>query len=71
MQETINSFLQHLVVERGFSHNTLEAYRNDLNQFMQYVRAKVPSLNGAGTWSQVDMKLLTEYVFDLRGNICP
>jgi integrase/recombinase XerD len=67
MQETINSFLQHLVVEKGFSPNTLEAYRNDLNQFMEYVRAKVPSPNGAGTWSQVDMKLLTEYVFDLRG----
>jgi integrase/recombinase XerD len=67
MQETINSFLHHLVVEKGFSPNTLEAYRNDLGQFMEYVRAKVPSPNGAGTWSQVDVKLLTEYVFDLRG----
>ncbi|MBM3924876.1 MAG: site-specific tyrosine recombinase XerD [SAR202 cluster bacterium] len=67
MQETVNSFLHHLVVEKGFSPNTLEAYRNDLNQFMEYVRGKVPSPNGAGTWSQVDMKLLTEYVVDLRG----
>ena len=47
MQETINSFLNHLVVERGFSHNTLEAYRNDLYQFMDYMKMKKSSLNGS------------------------
>src|SRR5918996_2988807 len=28
MKESINSFLQHLIVEKGFSRNTLEAYRD-------------------------------------------
>ena len=67
MKEPINSFLNHLVVERGFSHNTLEAYRNDLYQFVDYVRGKLPEANGAQSWRQVDINLLTDYVFNLRG----
>ena len=67
MQETINSFLNHLVVERGFSHNTLEAYRNDLYQFMDYMKTKKSSLNGSQNWDMVNINILTDYVFDLRG----
>ena len=63
MHEPINSFLHHLVVERGFSHNTLEAYRNDLYQLMTYVKGKLPSANGASTWGHIGAELLTEYVF--------
>ena len=67
MHEPINSFLHHLVVERGFSHNTLEAYRNDLYQLMTYVKGKLPSANGASTWGHIGAELLTDYVFSLRG----
>ncbi len=67
MQEPIDSFLNHLVVEKGFSHNTLEAYRNDLYQFFSYVEGNLPSVNGASTWQQVDLAMLTNYVFSLRG----
>ncbi|HZA22889.1 MAG TPA: site-specific tyrosine recombinase XerD [Dehalococcoidia bacterium] len=68
MKESINSFLQHLIVEKGFSRNTLEAYRNDLNQFKDFVQER---LNGAASesnpWQQVDLGLLNEYIADLRG----
>jgi len=67
MQELINSFLNHLVVERGFSHNTLDAYRNDLYQFVDYVKMKSASENGSLSWKDIDINLLTDYVFDLRG----
>ena len=67
MHEPINSFLHHLVVERGFSHNTLDAYRNDLYQLVDYVKVKLPSINGASTWNHVGIDLLTDYVFSLRG----
>lgn len=67
MKEPINSFLNHLVVERGFSHNTLDAYRNDLYQFMAYVKGTLTETNGAQSWQHVDINLLTDYVFDLRG----
>ena len=82
MKEHVDSFLNHLVVEKGFSANTLEAYRNDLSQFISYVEgklsdAKAPaSASGPGKgvedssiakgWGQVDLGLLTDYVSSLR-----
>ncbi len=37
MQREIQSFLEFLAVERGFSGNTIEAYRNDLTQFRDFL----------------------------------
>lgn len=37
MQREIQSFLEFLAVEKGFSSNTIEAYRNDLNQFRDFL----------------------------------
>ncbi|MBO55550.1 MAG: tyrosine recombinase XerD [Dehalococcoidia bacterium] len=67
MDALVTSFLQHLVVEKGFSTNTLEAYRNDLTQFEDYTResSKI-STNGHVEWSAVDIGLLNEYINDLR-----
>jgi integrase/recombinase XerD len=68
MEDSVNSFLQHLVVEKGFSRNTLEAYRNDLSQFEGFVRERRQgSINGEGPWLSVDLNLLNEYIADLRG----
>ena len=38
MDKEITSFLQHLVVEKGFARNTTEAYRNDLSQFWDFLK---------------------------------
>ena len=68
MDHAINSFLQHLIVEKGFSHNTSEAYRNDLNQFWEFLQER---RNGAAIgdypWASVDLDLLNEYIGNLRG----
>ena len=65
MKESIESFLNHLVVEKGFSRNTLEAYRNDLGQFLTYVEGRA---NGTPmAWDKVDLSLLVDYVSSLRG----
>ena len=45
MREHVDSFLNHLVVEKGFSWNTLEAYRNDLYQLINYLQEWTPSTN--------------------------
>jgi integrase/recombinase XerD len=37
MQQDIQSFLEFLSVEKGFSQNTIEAYRNDLEQFHEFL----------------------------------
>jgi integrase/recombinase XerD len=38
MDRTISSFLEHLIVEKGFSRNTSDAYRNDLGQFWDFLQ---------------------------------
>ena len=37
----IKEFLQHLVVEKNFSQNTLDAYKSDLAQFHDFVSGKI------------------------------
>ena len=78
MDRTISSFLQHLIVEKGFSRNTSDAYRHDLGQFWEFIqdqsnRDKHTNSNGSGSenanqvWSAVDINVLNEYIEDLRG----
>ena len=68
MDQAINSFLQHLLVEKGFSPNTSEAYRNDLNQFWDFLQERRNgSTNGAYPWESVSLDLLNDYVNNLRG----
>lgn len=68
MDHEITSFLQHLIVEKGLSPNTSEAYRNDLNQFWDFLQER---RNGAAVgqypWTSVDLSLLNDYIVDLRG----
>ncbi len=68
MDQTIKSFLQHLVVEKGFSRNTIEAYRNDLTQFCDFLqRPHNGSSGGEYPWPTVDLEILNHYIADLRG----
>ena len=67
MEDSISSFLQHLIVEKGFSRNTWEAYRNDLEQFEQFLEERLNGqAAGGGPWLAVDLNLLNQYIADLR-----
>ena len=81
MDRTISSFLQHLIVEKGFSRNTSDAYRNDLGQFWEFLQDNTNghsngngngdgsnngSPNGGFIWSTVDINVLNKYIEDLR-----
>lgn len=78
MDRTISSFLQHLIVEKGFSRNTSDAYRNDLGQFWDFLQDTTNGGNGNGNdslngspnggfiWSTVDINVLNKYIEDLR-----
>ncbi len=61
MQEYIDSFLDHLMVQLGYSQNTLAAYRNDLGQFAEH-------LTGAGRqrWAEVGESTIAGYLSQLR-----
>ena len=68
MEKAIEGFLQHLVVEKGFSQNTLDAYRNDLGQFDGFVRERLKlTADREDVWQSVDLDLLNDYIADLRG----
>ena len=68
MQKAIEDFLQHLVVERGFSQHTLDAYRNDLGQFADFLKGRLGADGESDdVWQRVDLDLLNDYIADLRG----
>ena len=68
MDKEITSFLKHLIVEKGFSRNTTEAYRNDLSQFLLFLQQQQHcSANDTNPWDRVDLDVLNAYIEDLRG----
>ena len=67
MDNGIASFLSSLSVEKGFSKNTLEAYKNDLNQFAEFVREQTGKGDGAHFgWDIADRSLLMNYLVSLK-----
>lgn len=65
MKESIDSFLSFMTVERGVSPNTLVAYRNDLNQLVEYLKSQNIGKNCDG-WNQVDEQVLASYLLQLH-----
>ncbi len=53
---TTNEFLGYLKVEKGYSEKTIEAYRNDLNQFFSYTNKKITSI------SSIDKETISDYI---------
>jgi len=61
MQESIQKFLNFLVVEKGYAENTIAAYQNDLNQFCQYLRTG-QAVKEPESWVQVDPSSVVNYI---------
>jgi len=66
MKEGIQSFLNHLSIEKGFSTNTVEAYRNDLLQLTDFVNRRAEVEGFKPQWSAVDRNMLISYILDLK-----
>ncbi len=69
MQPTVDRFLEALVTERGFSQNTVSAYRNDLVQFVGYLVSPPieDHLRPAEGWAELTDAHLNTYLLHLRG----
>lgn len=68
MEDHIERFLAALQAERGFSLNTVSAYRNDLRQFVAYLR-NIPAedhIESIEAWEQLSNDLLNAYSVFLR-----
>ncbi|MFC2037351.1 site-specific tyrosine recombinase/integron integrase [Chloroflexota bacterium] len=61
MREQIVEFLEYITVEKGYSENTLAAYRNDLTQFADFLEKR-----NVG-WEQVDQNTILDYIMFMKG----
>jgi integrase/recombinase XerD len=65
MDEQVQHFLTFMSVEKGSATNTISAYRNDLEQFRQFVDVRCSNGTHA-RWNDVDPEVLQGYVKHLR-----
>jgi integrase/recombinase XerD len=66
----IEAFLHYMSAERGASKNTIDAYRNDLTRFAEFVSDHVPA-NSNGTGPEVTAitrELITQYILWLKNS---
>jgi integrase/recombinase XerD len=61
MREKIQEFLDFISIEKGYSQNTLAAYRNDLSQFTQFLGGRVSG------WDEVDRDVIIDYIMAMKG----
>jgi integrase/recombinase XerD len=61
MQALVDAFMDHLALERGLSHNSIQAYRNDLDQFLLFLQEQKIERPGSLTHS-----LILDHLIALR-----
>ena len=66
MRDDIESFLSYLTVEKGFSLNTIEAYRNDLNQLASFAEERAVKRNIMPSWEGFDRQDMLANMLDLK-----
>ncbi|MBA7600812.1 Tyrosine recombinase XerD [subsurface metagenome] len=66
MKEEINSFLNYLTVEKGFSVNTLDAYRNDLQQLASFAGEEAAKQGLISSWENFSRQTMLSYMLNLK-----
>ena len=66
MKEHIDSFLNYLKVEKGFSENTLAAYGNDLNQLAGFVEEEAAKQGSTPSWADFGRQVMLSYLLNLK-----
>lgn len=64
MRGKIEEFLDFLRVEKGYSNNTLAAYRNDLEQFVDYLAGRAGE--AGADWDHVTKQTIVNYILELK-----
>lgn len=62
VEKTVKEFLNFLATEKGFSPNTIAAYRNDLSQFSAFVAKQAAAKSSKPRWLSADRQLILSYV---------
>ena len=66
MKEEISSFLNYLTVEKGFSDNTLDAYRNDLQQLASFAGEEAAKESLTPSWENFNRQVMLAYMLNLK-----
>ena len=66
MREEIDSFLNYLIVEKGFSGNTIDAYRNDLSQLAEFAGREAGKRNVMPSWENFRRQDMLSRLLDLK-----
>ncbi|MFC1950561.1 site-specific tyrosine recombinase XerD [Chloroflexota bacterium] len=66
MREDINSFLNYLTVEKGFSENTVVAYRNDLYQMASFAEEETVKRGLTPSWASFGRQEMLSYLLNLK-----
>jgi len=66
LRENIKRFLTYLVVEKGFSENTIAAYRNDLYQLASFVEEEAAKRSLAPSWVSFSRQGMLSYLLNLK-----
>ena len=66
MEREVDRFLSTFSAEKGFSNNTISAYRNDLTQFAAFVVRETAGSGLEPEWPLVDRSLIVSYIINLK-----
>ncbi|MBI2934246.1 MAG: site-specific tyrosine recombinase XerD [Chloroflexi bacterium] len=66
MHGDIDKFINYLKVEKGFSPNTLQAYRNDLDQLGRFTETQCEKQGLIPQWAAVDRDILLRFVLEMK-----
>jgi integrase/recombinase XerD len=67
MRSDIESFLNYLGIEKGFSENTVAAYHNDLNQMAGWAEEDARRRNSGSNWQDFNRQSMLSYMLWLKG----
>jgi integrase/recombinase XerD len=66
MKEPIESFLNYLAVEKGYSEHTINAYRNDLNGLAESARVEASKQGTTPSWNNFNRQSMLNYLLNLK-----
>ena len=64
-ENRVQEFLDFLLVEKGYSNNTIVAYRNDLAQLAAFLTEQ-GHRQGAPDWRKIDRDVVINYILNLK-----
>jgi len=66
LRQDIESFLNYLTVEKGFSGNTVVAYRNDLSQLANFAEEEAAKRGVIPSWANFGRQDMLSYLLNLK-----